>query len=135
MAKLRVKVPAPFLVKPPAPVILAVEIVVLFAPSMVRRFPAWVIPPERVMLPDPALIVEALAKVMAPAKLAAVETLLTKAPPAEAAPVPLRVSALALTLCPLRSRVAPEVRLTVEVPNAELLPALRVPAEMVVVPE
>ena len=75
---------------------------------------------------------DVLPKVMAPAKLAAVALLLTKAPPA---PVPLRVSVLPLTLCPLRSKIAPAVTLMDEVPNAELLPALRVPAAMLVVPE
>jgi len=104
-------------------VILAVEMVVLDEPSMVRRFPPLVIPPVSVMLPDAALMVEAPAKVIAPAKLAAVETLLTKAPPAEAAPVPVSESVLPLTACPLRSRVAPAVMLMLEVPKAEALPA------------
>jgi len=114
---------------------LTVEMVVLFAPSMVRRFPPLVIPPVRVMLPDEALMVAAPAKVLAPAKLAAVVLLLTKAPPAEAAPVPVSESVLPLTAWPLRSKVAPEERVMLEVPKAEVLPALSVPAEIAVVPE
>ncbi len=105
----RVVVPRPSLMSPPAPLMAAVETVVLPAPPKVTSLPAAVTtPPVRFRVPLASELIRAppVPMVIAPAKLEVVVATLRKAPPLEM-PVPVISSARAAIhrkLCyPLRS--------------------------------
>ena len=76
LAPVRVRIPVPTLARPPEPLMAALK-VVLYVPSTVNKFPLVAIVPAKVMLPEVAVIVLAVTKLIAPAPtLAAVELLL-----------------------------------------------------------
>jgi hypothetical protein len=129
------------LVIPPVPVPIIELIEVSFAPSTVsvKPEPVIVLPDSRIALaPDVeapfALIVASAPNIIEPLYCEAVVevlvVLLTNAPPAPAAPVPLIVRALVVVITfPSISRVAPDDTVTPdEEPKAPAAPIFNVPA-------
>ena len=125
----------PVLVKPPAPVILTVETVVLPAPETVRRFPPLLIPPVSVKVSKSDAMVAAPVRVIAPAKVLLPEVL-RKAPPDEIPEPAISKASAAVVIPPEISRAAPEATVVFPavVPNALALEIRTTPPEIVVTP-
>jgi hypothetical protein len=104
----------PDLVKPPAPVILTLETVILPTPETVRRFPPLLIPPVIVNVSASEAMVASPVRVIAPAKVLLPEVLL-KAPPEEIPEPAISKVSAAVVIPPEISRAAPEATVVLAV--------------------